>query len=320
VRRAATLLLVAVAALAAPASAEAVVIGIADQKPDMFADKRFGQLGIRHARLTVAWDALRYDWQRRELDAWMTAARKADVRPLLSFGPSREHRRVLPKPEELKWEFRQFRKRYPWAKTWATWNEANHCGMLLCHREKLAAAYYRKLRQECRSCTILAVELLDMPNMLGWVRKFRRHAKVEPKWWGLHNYVEANRFRTTSLKKLLRRVKGDVWLTEVGGIVKRRTKKRYTVKRIPESEAHALRVTRYIFREVVPLSRRITRVYLYHWNSSTTRDSWDSALIGADGRRRRAFEVVRSELRREKIRRLRAERRREAREAARSSR
>ena len=292
------LLLLAAFMLAAPAAASAqdLVVGIADQKDDMFTDKRFRDLGIRHARLTVAWDALQSDWQRAELDAWMAAAERARVRPLLSFGPSRVNRAQLPTPDRLKYEFRQFRARYPKATTWATWNEANHCGMRTCHREKLVASYYRKMRQECPKCTILATELLDMPNMLSWVKRFRRYARHEPKYWGLHNYVEANRFRTTSLKKLLRRVKGQVWLTEVGGIVKRRTNKRYTVKRIPESQWHALRVMRFIFDEVVTISPRISRVYLYHWNSSSTRDSWDSALIGPTGRRRPAFNLLRREL------------------------
>src|SRR5688500_6427869 len=267
------LIVVLVSALAllvpATASAQDLVIGIADQKADMFADKRFKDLGIKHARLTVAWDALDSDWQRVELEQWMSAARAARVRPLLSFGPSRVKRTVVPTPERLKYEFRRFRALYPWASTWASWNEANHCGSRMCHREKLVASYFRKMQQECPECTILATELLDMPNMLTWVKRFRRYARQEPKYWGLHNYVEANRFKTTSLKKLLRRVKGQVWLTEVGGIVKRRVNKKFTVKRIPESKWHALRVTRFIFRDVTKISRRITRVYIYHWNAST---------------------------------------------------
>jgi hypothetical protein len=302
--RRAVLLLAAALALAVPASAQALVIGIADQKPDMFADTRFEDLEIKYARYTVAWDALDSDWQRVQVDAWMTAARDAGVQPLLSFGPSRVRRTEIPSPERLKFEFRHFRARYPWARTWATWNEANHCGSRMCHRPKTVAAYFRKMRQECPRCTILAAELLDMPNMLSWVKTFRHYSKVEPRWWGLHNYVEANRFRTTSLRKLLRRVKGQVWLTEVGGIVKRRTNKRFTVKRIPESEAHARRVMQYIFDDVVPVSRRITRIYLYHWNASTTRDSWDSALIGPTGKRRTAFGVLQYELRKLRARAL----------------
>src|SRR3712207_9414448 len=63
------------------------------------------------------------------------------------------------------------------------WNEANHCGEPTCNRVKLVAAYWRKLRQECRECKILAVELLDMPNMVRWVdRKSTRlnssHANI----------------------------------------------------------------------------------------------------------------------------------------------
>jgi hypothetical protein len=308
------LLLTAALALAAPASAHAVVVGIADQKPDMFTDERFEDLGIRYARMTVAWDALSSDWQRAELDRWMDGARKAHVKPLLSFGPSRIDRSDIPTPERLKYEFKRFRKRYPRAKTWATWNEANHCGMRLCHRAKLVAAYYRKMRQACKRCTLLGAELLDMPNMLTWYRQFRRALGFDPKYWGLHNYVEANRFRTTSIKKLLRRMRGRLWLTEVGGIVKRRTKqKAYTVRRIPESEKHAYRVTKFIFRDVVKVSPRISRIYLYHWNSSSRQDTWDSALIGPTGKRRRAFGVVQREVerledRREERRRLRSRR------------
>ena len=289
--------LAAVFTVPAP-SASALVIGIADQKVDMFADTRFDALDIRHARYTVGWNTLDSDWQTAQVDAWMDAARAKGVQPLLSFGPSRTDRKDIPTPSELRLQFRRFRERYPWAKTWATWNEANHCGSQLCHREKLVASYFRSMRLECPTCTILATELLDMPNMLEWVRTFRRHSKVEPKWWGLHNYVEANRFQTTALKKLLRRVKGDVWLTEVGGIVKRRVSKRFTVKRIPESKWHAQRVTRFIFRDVTRISPRITRVYLYHWNASTSQDSWDSALIDWAGRRRPAFAVLQAEVRR----------------------
>ena len=291
------LILAAALALAAPATAQGVVVGIADQKPDMFGDPRFGALDINHARLTVPWDAMSYEWQRREVDRWMLAARASNVHPLVSFGHSRLYRRLLPSPSRFVQEFRRFRLRYPWARTFATWNEANHCGEPTCNREKLVAAYWRKLRRECRGCKILAAELLDMPNMLRWARRFRHYARVEPSAWGLHNYVEANRFRTDRLRSLLAQTKGTVWLTEVGGIVKRRVRKKYTVKRIPESAAHAQRVMRFLFDEVIPMNPRVTRVYLYHWNAATRVDSWDSALVGPTGRRRPAFDTLRDRLR-----------------------
>ena len=290
------LLLVAAAVLVVPSTASAVAVGMADQKADMFLDSRFADLKIRHARLNVAWDAMGSSWQRTEIDRWLFLARLNRVDPLVSFGHSRTKRRSLPTPKRMRAEFLRFRKRYPWVKTFATWNEANHCGEPVCHKEKLVAQYWRQLKLACKVCKILAAELLDQPNMTAWARKFRHYSVVEPKWWGVHNYVEVNRFRTTRLRSLLKTVKGQVWLTEVGGIVKRRVRKKFTVKRIPESKAHANRVMKYLFDKVLPTSGRLTRVYIYHWNSSTNKDTWDSGLIGSDGKRRPAYDTLKRKL------------------------
>ena len=149
-------LAVAACALAVPSSASALVVGIADQKPDMFADSRFDMLGIKHARLNVGWNVMTSPWQVAELDRWMFLARLQNVQPLVSFGHSRTKRRELPTPARFKYEFRRFLARYPWVNSFATWNEANHCGEPTCHRAKLVASYWRKLRQACPRCTILA--------------------------------------------------------------------------------------------------------------------------------------------------------------------
>ena len=299
-RRALLIALALLAAAPAAASAAPLTVGIADQKADMFGDPWFLRLGVQHARIYVPWDAMAYEDQAAELHRWMQAAYRAGVRPLVSFGHSRVHRRLLPSPERFKYEFRRFRARYPWVRTYATWNEANHCGEPTCHRERLVAAYYRKLRQECRGCTLLAVELLDQPNMVAWTRTFTRHVRRAgmraPRRWAIHNYVEANRFKSDRLRQLLRNVSGDVWITETGGIVKRRHRTKHTVKRIPESSAHAARVMRYLLEDVPRLSGRIKRVYLYHWNAATRLDSWDSALIGPTGRRRPAYRVLANRL------------------------
>ena len=69
--------LVALVALAAPPAADALVVGIADQKPDMFTDKRFRSMEIKHARIAVPWDVMSYSWQVEELDQWMLRARQA---------------------------------------------------------------------------------------------------------------------------------------------------------------------------------------------------------------------------------------------------
>jgi hypothetical protein len=288
-------LAVALAALvAAPAAHAEVVVGIADQKPSMFGDQRFTDLGIKHARIQVPWDVMTQPQQLAELDEWLAAADRAGVQPLISFGHSRIERRSLPSPSRYKFEFRRFRARYPWVTTFAAWNEANHCGEPTCHRPKLVGAYWKSLKRECPSCTILAAELLDMPNMVRWVREFRRYVGVEPEVWGLHNYVDANRFRRDGTRRLLRAVKGDVWLTEVGGLVYRRNRPKTGSNqvRLRESPAHAAKATEWLLEKLLPMSTRLRRVYFYHWNASTLRDTWDSALITPGGRGRPALRIL----------------------------
>jgi hypothetical protein len=287
--RLATMLVVLLAALAAAPAAGALTIGIADQKPDMFTDPRFLASDLHYARRAVPWDALTSPTQTAQIDAWLAGARAAHVLPLLSFTHSSSNRRQLPSPERLLYEFRRFRARYPWVTDYASWNEANHCGEPTCQRTELVAAYWRKLRIACPTCRILAAEVLDMPNMTSWVKAFRRVAKVEPRYWGIHNYIDANRLRKTGTRRLLKAVKGQIWFTETGGIVSRTNRRRVT---FPESAEHAAMATRFLFDDLIPLSRRITRVYLYHWNSEPGPKTWDSALIGPTGKPRPAYRVL----------------------------
>ena len=278
--------------LALPGTAAAagpVEIGIADQKADMFADERFVKLGIGHVRLNVGWDAMSSPRQVAHIDRWLAAARERDVEPLVSFGHSLTRRRSLPTPERLRFEFRRVRERYPWVWTFATWNEANHCGEPTCHRAGLVAGYYRALTSECVSCRILAAELLDLPSVAQWIYEFRRRLGYTPRLWGLHNYVEANRFTTTRLDAMLRAIPGArLWLTETGGLVSRRNR---STTDIPEGPTHAGKVTRYIFDRIVPRYPRIDRVYLYHWNARPN-STWDSGLITPAGRVRTALYVL----------------------------
>ncbi|MGI8730770.1 MAG: hypothetical protein ACR2LK_12425 [Solirubrobacteraceae bacterium] len=268
-----------------------VEIGISDQKADLFSDPRFEELGLRNARLTISWDVLHRSWEVEELDHWLKEAREAGVKPLLTIGHSRAKRRLLPSPRRLRLEFRRLRKRYPSVDTYATWNEANHCGEPTCHRPKLAALYYRALRRECPRCTIIAPELLDLPNAVGWVKAFRRKLGFTPKRWGLHNYIEINRFRTTRLRRLLRALPGaDIWLTETGGLVRRDNNSKTD---IPEGSVHAGEVTRFIFDRLLPALPRIKAVYLYHWNAGPRDTTWDSGLINSRGGERAAFYVLR---------------------------
>lgn len=280
------------ALLAVPAApAAAVVIGIGDQKPDMFSDPHFQALHLTIVRRNISWDVLTSRAQTAALDKWLSAARAQHVEPLLGFDHSwiPRHSKILPSVKEFRLQFLRIRRRYPWVRNYATWNEANYCGERICHHPDLAAAYYRVLRAACPHCTVLAAELLDMPGMVAWVRKFDHYARVNPGYWGLHNYVGVNRFQTASTRQLLRVTRGQIWLTEVAGLVSRHN---HSHVDFVQSAAHAADVTSFIFNRLVHLSRRISRVYLYEWDPLTPLDSWDSALIGLDGQPRPAYYVL----------------------------
>jgi hypothetical protein len=267
-------------------------IGIADQKATAFDDTRLQELGLRYARRSVAWDALRFPDQRDDLDAWMAGVRLLGADPLITFARSRDRpgRRARPPgPTEYLEMFNRFHRRYPDVRTFSAWNEANHCGAGTCNRPDLVARYFNTLRRNCPGCKIVAADLLDQPNMVSWTRRFRRAARIEPRYWGLHDYLDANRLQTVRTTALLRAVRGEVWLTEVGGIVARRNNSDVS---IPQGKAHAATATRFIFDRLARLSPRVARIYVYHWRSHTARDSWDSALVGSDGVARPALAVL----------------------------
>jgi hypothetical protein len=289
-------LLVSLLALALPAGAHALVVGIGEQQPRMFADPRFQALGIRYARLSIGWNALESRAQSRALAIWLRAARADGVQPLISFEHSwiAHRHRQLPSAAQLARQFRALRARYPWVTDFATWNEANYCGQPTCHSPALVAAYYVQMRRICPACDVLGAELLDVSGMVAWVREERRALGYEPGIWGLHNYIGANRLQSASTKALLGATDGQIWFTETGGVVARHN---HSSHDFPESPAHAAAVTRFVFDRLARLSARIKRVYLYQWNAATSpRGPWDSGLIGPHGAPRPAFWVLVQEL------------------------
>lgn len=285
------------AAVAAPAAARtppAPAIGIGEQSPDVFAHADFARLGLRDMRFVAAWDALRSPWQRAELDRWMAAAENQGARVLLGFGHSRVKGQedTLPSAGRFRREFLRFRARYPLVKGYLVWNEGNHSSQPTWRNPKRAAAYFDVVARDCRGCAIVAADVLDWPNMTSWLRAFRRHARERPRIWGLHNYLDANRFQTTGTRQLLRAVRGEVWFTETGGLVERRQMIRGRLKTYRHSTRHAARATEWVIR-LAALSPRVKRVYLYHWKPGAPSNRWDSALIDRRGRPRAAYDVVR---------------------------
>jgi hypothetical protein len=287
-----------------PARTHLVQVGIADQKTSMFTDPRFLSLGLKTARRSVAWDTFQYDWQIPEVDQWLQAARAAGVKPIITFARSREQSRIQLIPTRAQWlaGFKEFRKRYPWVTDFVASNESNHTPPTV-KRPELAASYYKDMRLACRTCRIAAATINELPlksqkplKTSTWVKRFIKAARHQPKYWALHNYYGANTFSTKGTKQFLKMVKGQVWVTETGGLVKRRSGNFAGKIKMREGLAHSTKAWRFIFDNMLTLSPRITKVFLYHWDSSSVTDTWDSALVGSDGRARGGLAVLKAKL------------------------
>ena len=281
--------------LAAPASAKPpIIVGVGDQSADMFTAPAFQKLGVRHSRLALAWDWYRDPHTIYLTDVWMEQARAAGVQPLVAFNRnwrSNGHRK-LPSLTLYRKSFRLVRERYPWVTDYSAWNEANHTTQPTSKKPAAAARYYNAMRKDCPTCTIVAADVLDSPDMLAWVKKFKRYAPTA-RIWGLHNYKDANDARGTT-KLLLKAVRGQVWLTETGGILRLKPADGSRGGR-KSTKAQQARAVKRVY-QIAKSSRRITRVYFYEW-SKKRGNRWDSAFVETNGKLRPAYQALKRGLR-----------------------
>ena len=275
-------------------------IGVADQSGATFSDPLFSALGVRNARLNLAWDAMEYDWQLAELDNWMNAAHAAGVTPLVIFSQSRVpgKTRLLPTSAQFSQVVDKLRARYPYVTDFAAWNEANHAGQPSYKKPAAVAAFYKILKTKCPTCNVLPASLLDNPNLVPWTLQLRKAilklGMPDPRIWGLHNYSDVNRLKDTSTRALLAAVKGKVWITESGGVVYATSP---TASKFPQGEAYAGKVAKFILGPLIRANPRIDHVFFYNWKPGGTSQSWDSGLVSEFGQPRAAYQVIKASLR-----------------------
>jgi hypothetical protein len=296
-----TILLAALAALilCAPASAS-YRVGISEQDARTFDQPLWQGLKLKRVRYIVAWDYAKHDWQRAEVDTFMNAARAHKQDVLVMFTAprgcyrngkySRSKACRAPSPNAFKKAFLGFKRAYPWVKTYAPWNEANHVSQPIAKNPKRAAQYFDVLRRNCKRCTVLAADVLDQSNVRTWLRSFIRHSKNKGRRWGLHNYKDVNRRQSKGIRNVLKTVPGEVWLTETGGITT------FTSSGFKTSSSRAASATKYMFQLADRFTKRkkgykskITRIYVYRWWGEPN-GSFDSGLVNPDGSPRPAFE------------------------------
>jgi PKD repeat protein len=268
-------------------------IGISDNQAATFEDANFQVLKLRYARLVTPWNSIFTEPDR--LDAWLQGARAHGIRPLVSF----EHTRGQvcpgskckgPTTRQYSKAWKAFHKKYSWVKDISPWNEVNSATQPTGKRPDLAASYYNIVRASCRGCTLVAADLLDASNIRRYVAAFLAKAKGKPRLWGLHNYTDTNRFRSRGTNALLQTVKGNVWLTETGGVVKFVTQK--GVVALPKSESRARKAIDYMFRLAEANAKRIKRIYVYQWKVNNSFDRFDAGIVRPDGTPRPSYNVL----------------------------
>ncbi len=282
--------------LAGAATSQALVVGLADQQAANFADGRLLALPIRHARLSVAWDAMDYRWQRQQLDAWMLSARAAGMTIMVTFSRSRTKPYSLPATRVYRAHVLRFLRRYRSIREYSPWNEPNLATRPANADPRRISTYYRVLRSLCPRCTVLGAEVVDNSRMATWMRKYLRLFTPgrTPRVWGLHNYVDVNSTSRWGTQTMLRLAPGQLWFTETGAIVHRRkptaARKLEWRINIRTGERYAARATKRVF-SLARSDPRVTRVYVYHWRAGGENTDWDSALLTAGGRPRPSFAV-----------------------------
>jgi hypothetical protein len=286
-------------------------VGLSEQNPAMFAEPSWQDLHLKRARYVVAWD-----WnttgQQRRVAAFMDAARANRQTVLVTFSAhlgcfdGRRYSRArvcrAPSARAYRRAFRAFDDQYPWVRTYSAWNEVNHISQPTFRRPRLAVRYYRVLLRESRRRRFraMAADVLDTSNMRRYLRAFLRRTPGRPRLWGLHNYQDVNRRTSADTRAMLRIVRGAVWLTETGGIVKFGDSPQFAY-----SLQRAANRTRWMFHLANRYDTRrrgmrskITRLFVYEWFGRARGARLDAGLVNPDGSPRPAFSVFRRYARR----------------------
>lgn len=285
--------------LAVPAAANAATYGFSEQQSAMFDSPLYRDLSkVKVARYIAPYDVATDTRDKAIFDAWLAGARANGDRVLVSFYYDRDNPLKLPSVTKYTRAMRAFKKAYPDVVEISPYNEANRDARkqrrFAGPSAKQAAKYYLAARKVFagKKYKIVGLDVLDSTNIkatIKYIKAFQRHTRSKPNTiWGLHNYSDTNRFRNKGTKAVLKAVKGQVWLTETGGVVR-------FGRSFPYDEARAAKALKYMFK-LAASNKRIKRLYIYQWHGSDPGSSFDAGLVGVDGSARPGYDVVKGKL------------------------
>jgi parallel beta-helix repeat protein len=268
---------------------QTIAVGVGEQGRTVFFDPLFEGLGLRHVRIVVPWNVADTPVVAEFVDRWLADALQAGVEPFVHFERAAgsacpTEPCYLPSVAEYTAAFEAFRLRWPFVRAVGVWNEANHAAQPTAADPARVAEYYRAVRNRCPGCQVVAASVLDAHNMVSWVSAFQLSAG-EVDLWSLHNYSDVNERPGQPLNdatvRFLSITRGDVWLTETGGIVEFVPRTGPPV--FPFDEARAAEAIRHTFQLAATQRSRIRRMYLYHWRAPAPGSRWDSGIVRNDG-------------------------------------
>src|SRR3954470_3676628 len=309
--------LAALMALGVGSTAHALVAGIGDQNSTTFTDPNFKKLKVKRTRLIVPWDAVIHDPGR--VKQWMDAVKKAKLKPLVAFNPSGGSRCParpcsIPSVRSYTKAMKLFRKKFSFVKEFNFWNETNSAtqptGPTKAKTLKKTAALYRAALKVCgRKCRVSGPDLLDQgvgdkrrsvrarnqKRMKKWTALFLKYAGRShyPKLWGIHNYGDTNYGRSTGTAFMLKSIakRGEVWVTETGGIYSFRLQSgKVTFK---ASASRQARATNNAYKLAKKFNRRIKRLYYYQWRKNNADDFFDAGIVAFNNVPRPAYASLR---------------------------
>ena len=301
----------AVLALAlVPGAAEARInirIGIGDQQTRMFDNPHFQRAKFKRVRYFIPWNVMDNGGQLALAEEYVRRARRSKIRVFLhvSSHDLRIRSGALPSVSAYHTKVRRMVRHFRrlGVREFGTWNEANHASQPTYRSPKRAAQYfkvmYRLVKRRCRSCTVVALDVLDQRGveryMRRWYRSLSRTWRRRARTVGIHNYGDVNRKRTRFTRNIIRTARrynrrSKIWFTETGGIVK-------FGRSFPCSTTRAKNRLAQMFRLAKRYRRQgVQRVYIYNWSGAGCHARFDAGLTTPSGKPRSGYWYIRRAL------------------------
>ncbi len=299
----ATLLLVPGAAQARTS----IRIGIGDQSAAMFDQSAFQRAKFERVRYLVPWNVMDDTQRRLAARAYVKRARAAGMQVLLhvSTDDYRIKKARLPSVATYRRQVGRIVNyfRALGVRDFGTWDEANHASQPTYRSPSQAALFfremYRAVRRHCRTCTVIALDVLDQVGVERYMASFYR--RLSPTYRrratlvGIHNYGDVNRKRTTFTRDIIRQAHRynrytRFWLTETGGIVKLGRSFACSTARAAARLSWMFHLAR-LYR-----SSGVARLYIYNWTGAGCEARFDAGLTSPDGAPRAGYRYLRKAL------------------------